>query len=203
MNTFIHLVTPIITNDAAFLPLLDQALSGPRIASLWLRCGGATDKDRQRIAQALVPVAQARGTAVMVDAGDPRFAARAGADGLHLNFEIDLLEQALSSLKPDRVVGVGGLDLRDNAMIAGEMGADYVMFGEPDAAGQTPLLSSVLERCAWWSEIFNTPCIGYAPNAGAIAPIIATGVEFVGLGDWVFAGDTTTILAAAVAACKG
>ena len=38
---------------------------------------------------------------------------------------------AIESLKPERIVGAGFLRTRDEAMTAGEMGADYVMFGEP------------------------------------------------------------------------
>ena len=38
-------------------------------------------------------------------------------------------------LKPERIVGVGGLATRHDAMLAAEQGADYVMFGEPDQVG--------------------------------------------------------------------
>jgi thiamine-phosphate pyrophosphorylase len=62
-----------------------------------------------------------------------------------------------------------------------------VMFGEPRADGSLPPLEQVLERCRWWAEVFNIPCIGYAPDAAAVAPLAATGVEFVALGPWAFA----------------
>ena len=39
-------------------------------------------------------------------------------------------------LKPARIAGCGRLATRHDAMLAAEAGADYVMFGEPDAAGR-------------------------------------------------------------------
>ena len=43
----------------------------------------------------------------------------------------------MPSLKPDRIAGVGGLSTRHDSMVAGETGADYVLFGEPDAQRRT------------------------------------------------------------------
>ena len=44
-------------------------------------------------------------------------------------------------------------------MTAGESGPDYVLFGD-DAA---PLdAGALLERVAWWAEIFFTPCVAFA-----------------------------------------
>jgi thiamine-phosphate pyrophosphorylase len=97
---------------------------------------------------------------------------------------------ALRELKPDRIVGAGGLRSRDAAMEAGEAGADYVMFGEPRADGSLPPLEQVIERCRWWAEVFTTPCIAYAPDVAAVALLAATGAEFVALGPWAFDDDT-------------
>jgi thiamine-phosphate pyrophosphorylase len=44
----------------------------------------------------------------------------------------------------------------------------------------------VIERCRWWAELFNVPCIGYAPGPEAVKPLAATGAEFVALGPWAF-----------------
>ena len=67
-------------------------------------------------------------------------------------------------------------------MAAGEAGADYLMFGcgaEPHA--------QIVERVAWWAEIFTVPCVGYAHNLGAIGDLVRAGADFIALGDAVFA----------------
>jgi hypothetical protein len=63
----------------------------------------------------------------------------------------------MPSLKPDRILGVGGLVTRHDAMVAGEAGADYVLFGEPDAKGERPSADAICERLDWWAELFEPP----------------------------------------------
>ena len=85
-------------------------------------------------------------------------------------------------------------------MIAGESGSDYVMFGEPDQAGKRPAFSAILDRVAWWAELFEPPCVAYAGAFEEIAPLAAAGADFVAIGDLVWAGDPFTSLKAAAAA---
>ena len=108
--------------------------------------------------------------------------ARAGADGAHVPVIADL-PAALGLLKPDRIAGAGGLFTRHDAMQAAELGADYVMFGGP--AGQTEF-SAIEDRIAWWAEVFELPCVGYAATLAEIAPLVAAGADFVAL-DYVWA----------------
>ncbi len=61
------------------------------------------------------------------------------------------------------------------------------MFGEPDEDGRRPALDAIVERVAWWAEVFQVPCVAYAANAAEIAPLAAAGADFVALGEWVFA----------------
>ena len=51
-------------------------------------------------------------------------------------------------------------------MSLGEAGADYLLFGEPRPDGSLPSLESVVERAAWWAEIFETPCVAYRAEPG-------------------------------------
>src|SRR5205085_12609013 len=92
----------------------------------------------------LAPVVQDSGAALLLD-GHVELVARGGADGAHLS-GIAALEDALPSLKPDRIAGVGGLATRHDSMAAGEQGADYVLFGEPDAKKQRPSIEAIAER---------------------------------------------------------
>jgi thiamine-phosphate pyrophosphorylase len=73
-------------------------------------------------------------------------------------------------------------------MLAGEADADYVMFGEPDhgRGGGKPSLEAVAGRLAWWAELFQPPCIGYAAGKDAVRPLAEAGADFVALGDWIW-----------------
>ncbi|MGH6819308.1 MAG: thiamine phosphate synthase, partial [Methylocella sp.] len=107
------------------------------------------------------------------------------------------LDVALRAIKPGHIVGAGGLPTRDAAMAAGEAGADYLMFGGP--CGAEPH-AGIVERVAWWAEIFNVPCVGYAHNLGAIGDLVRAGADFIALGDAVFAdprGAATALCGAA------
>src|SRR6476646_8812927 len=127
--------------------------------------------------KALAPAVQNAGAALLVD-GHPEIVARGGADGAHLT-GIAALEDALPSLKPDRIAGVGGLATRHDSMLAGELGADYVLFGEPDAGGQRPSADAVAERLDWWAELFEPPCIGYAASREEAYAFARAGADFV------------------------
>jgi thiamine-phosphate pyrophosphorylase len=123
--------------------------------------------------------------ALLLD-GHVELVARAGADGAHLN-GLAALDDALPSLKPDRIAGVGGLATRHDSMAAGERGADYVLFGEPDATGQRPSAEAIAERLQWWDELFEPPCIGFAASREEAAEFAAAGADFVLVGDFIWA----------------
>ena len=112
--------------------------------------------------------------------------ARGGADGAHLT-GIAAMEEALPSLKPDRIAGVGGLATRHDSMAAGEAGADYVLFGEPDAKGQRPSIEAIAERLQWWDELFEPPCVGFAASREEADEFAAAGADFVLVGDFIWA----------------
>ena len=185
----LYLITPPIADPAGFRPALEAALSAGDVACLHLRIAPPEPQAPKRFIQALAPLAQERGVAVLIDPpADLREVARLGVDGVHCAGEA-ALKASLQALKPDRIVGAGGLKSRDAAMAAGEAGADYVMFGEPRPDGSLPPLDQVAERCRWWAEIFQTPCVGYAPSREAAETLRGTGVEFVALGPWAFVGQ--------------
>jgi thiamine-phosphate pyrophosphorylase len=131
----------------------------------------------------LAPLVQERGAALLIE-GRPDLVARAGADGAHLG-AIATLREAIAALKPDRIVGAGGLASRHDAMVAAEAGADYVMFGEPDAAGKRPSFEAIRERIEWWTEVFEIPCVAYAASLAEISALAAA--EFVALSPAILA----------------
>ncbi|HYA73189.1 MAG TPA: thiamine phosphate synthase [Roseiarcus sp.] len=193
----LYLITPPlgVADLAAFAPRFAEALGAGDVASALVRIAPAAEGDAKRIVQRLVELAAARDVATLVE-NDPRLAARAGADGAHITGIGPELAEALASLHPARIVGAGGLRSRDDAMAAGEAGADYVMFGEPRRDGFTPPLAETVERTAWWAEIFETPCVAFAGALDAVAPLTAAGADFVALGDAIWQAPSA---AAAVA----
>jgi thiamine-phosphate pyrophosphorylase len=205
-KTSLCLITPPVADPAGFRLLLDAALGAGGVQSVHLRLAVSAERDAQRFVQALAPVVQDKGAALIIDPpGDLREVARWAADGVHIS-DPKLLKDALLALKPDRIVGAGGLRSKDAAMTAGEDGVDYVMFGEPRADGSLPPPEQVIERCQWWAEVFTTPCVGYAATPEMVTPLAATGVEFVALGDWLFSGSPAEVaerVQAAAAALKG
>jgi thiamine-phosphate pyrophosphorylase len=182
-------------------PLLESALKVDQAAKasvtcLHLRVASKDEKDIRRIIAALAPMIQGAGAALLIDPPDDlRNVARWGADGVHVG-QNDQLAAALPELKPDRIVGAGGLRTRDASMTAGESGCDYLMFGEPRADGSLPPLEQVEERCRWWAEVFTTPCVAYAPTLEAVPVLVATGAEFIALGPWAFDEKARAVAAA-------
>ena len=179
----------------AFTPRFAAALAGGDVASALARLAPGAEGDAKRIVARLVDSAAAADVALLVES-DARLSVRAGADGAHVAGVGPELLQALASLQPERIVGVGHLRLRDDAMSAGEAGADYVMFGEPRPDGWTPSLAETLERVGWWAEIFETPCVAFAATLDAVAPLAAVGADFVALGDAVWSAPSPEIVVA-------
>ena len=102
----------------------------------------------------------------------------------------------------NHIAGAGRLHSRHDAMVCGEAGADYVMFGEPDAAGHRPSREAVIDRVAWWAEVFEIPCVAYAAELGDIDALVAAGADFIAVGDAVFEDPRGLKAAAADAAMR-
>lgn len=180
----LYLVTPIVADAQGFAAPLAAALAAGDVAAVLLRLADADERTLINRIKALTSVVQDKGAALLID-GHADLVARAGADGAHLT-GLAAFTAALERLKPQRIAGIGGLATRHDAMVAAEAGADYVMFGEPDAAGERPGFDAVEERVAWWAEVFEAPCVGYAASADEVAPLVAAGADFVALGDWLW-----------------
>jgi thiamine-phosphate pyrophosphorylase len=180
----LYLITPALTDPAGLASQLAAALDAGDVAAVLLRLVASDERTLINWVKQLAPICQERGVALVLD-GHPDLVARGGADGAHLT-GIAPFTEALEGLKPGRIAGCGGLQSRHDAMLAAERGADYVMFGEPDAGGHRPPFGAVEERVAWWAEVFEAPCVAYAAAAGEVARLAATGADFVALGEWVW-----------------
>jgi thiamine-phosphate pyrophosphorylase len=194
----LYLVTPPVAETQEFCAQLAAALTAGDIAAVLLRLSDTDERTQINRAKALAPIVQDNGAALLID-GHADLVARAGADGAHAT-GIPAFTEALERLKPERIVGVGGLATRHDAMVAAEAGADYVMFGEPGAADGRPGFDAIAERVAWWAEVFEIPCVGFAASMDEVAPLVAAGADFVALGDWLWRDAPAVVATVARAA---
>ncbi len=179
-----YLFTPQRDDPASLAGELEAALAAADIAAVLLRLAESDERTLVSQVKAMAALVQRRDVALVID-GHTEIAARASADGAHLT-GIEAFAAALPLLKPDRIAGAGGLRSRDDAMLAGETSADYVMFGEPDRRGRRLPFADIEERLEWWADLVEIPCIGYAANLDEIGPLARTGADFIALGDWIW-----------------
>src|ERR1700722_2003793 len=179
----LYLLTPPVERPAVVMDVAD-AIASTDVAAVLLRLADADERSLINLVKEIAPAVQRRDVALILADRDD-IVARSGADGAHLS-NVEALKEAVSRLKPKSIAGPGGLYTRHEAMEAGQAGADYVMFGEPDAAGQRPSFEAVLDRVEWWAEVFEVPCVAYAARLDEIPALAGAGADFVAVGEAVF-----------------
>ncbi len=145
------------------------------IAALLLPRRDLAENAYKSLVRTVVPVAQAAGIAVLIE-GEPGLVRTLGADGLHVTGGIAAVREAVAALKPDLIVGAVAVETRDDAMLKGEAGIDYILFGPLSGA----ISESQREMARWWAETMEIPSVLSDPGAG-IERYDAEGCEFVGL----------------------
>ena len=181
----LYLATPVVDDPSSLIASLPGVLAEADVAAVLVRLKPTDQRTMISRVKALASAVQNSGAALLLD-GHVELVARGGADGAHLT-GIEAMQEALPSLKPDRIAGVGGLTTRHDSMAAGEAGADYVLFGEPDAHGQRPSVEAIAERLQWWAELFEPPCVGFAASREESYEFAAAGADFVLVGDFIWA----------------
>lgn len=180
----LYLATPVVDDPSVLIARLPDLLAGVDVAAVLVRLKPTDQRTMITQVKALAPAIQDSGAALLLD-GHAELVARAGADGAHLT-GIAAMEEALPSLKPSRIAGVGGLTTRHDSMSAGEAGADYVLFGEPNTTGPRPSVEAITERLQWWTELFEPPCVGFAISHEEAYEFATAGADFVLVGDFIW-----------------
>jgi thiamine-phosphate pyrophosphorylase len=175
----------MVDDPSALIADLAGLFTKVDIAAVLVRLQPAEPRTMVSRVKALAPVVQQGGAALLLDR-HVELVARSGADGAHLT-GVEAMEESLPGLKPDRIAGVGGLFTRHDSMTAAEAGADYVLFGEPDANGRRPSIEAIAERLQWWAELFEPPCVGFAASREEAGEFAAAGADFVLVGDFIWA----------------
>jgi thiamine-phosphate pyrophosphorylase len=177
----LYLITPPRIDDLpAFLKALEAALSAGDVAALQVRLKDVPDAEIERVTRAVLPLAHAHETAVILN-DRPDLAARLGCDGVHVGQDDASYAEARRIMGPRAMVGVTCHDSRHLAMEAAEAGADYVAFGAVfPTTTKDAATACDLETLAIWQETMQTPCVaigGITPeNCG---PVVKAGADFV------------------------
>ncbi len=97
-----------------------------------------------------------------------------------------VIAQFRSRFGPDFIIGAGiGLS-RHDAMVAGEAGADYVVFGAT-ARGEDASPRDLEDLCAWWSEVMVLPCaVGGLTTVEQAKQCAEAGADFLILGEAIW-----------------
>ena len=131
----------------------------------------------------LVTLAQKRGVAVLI-ADDANLARMFKADGLHLSWSKDIVKayrEARDTLGERAMIGADAGRSRDDAMQLGEDGADYIAFGiPPHVEDRATAEDRQLDLIAWWSEIFEMPCVAFdVSNVEHARELAGDGADFI------------------------
>ena len=186
----LYLITPPVLADlAAFGHTLAQALDAGDVAALQIRIKDAPDDIVTAVVEALSPIAQARGVAVILN-DRPDLAARLGCDGVHIGQEDAPYAQARKLMGPKAMIGVTCHDSRHLAMEAAEEGADYVAFGAffPTATKDAKFHAE-LEILEMWQEVMQIPCVAIGGiTVENCRPLVTAGADFlaVSAGVWAY-----------------
>jgi thiamine-phosphate pyrophosphorylase len=188
-NCRLYLVSPPHLSPANFAIPLREALDGGDVASFQLRLKNVDDDAIRRATDLLRPIAQAAGTAFILN-DRPDLAAELGCDGVHVGQEDTSCAEARAVMGPGGIVGVTCHDSRHLALEAAEAGADYVAFGAffPTRT-KDPKTRADIELLRWWSEVTIIPCVAIGGITVQNAPaLIDAGADFVAVsaGVWEY-----------------
>jgi thiamine-phosphate pyrophosphorylase len=162
---------------------LADAMSGADVAAVLLRLVDADERSLINLVKKIAPVVQDRDAALLL-AGREDIVARSGADGAHLG-NVDALRDAVPRLGRRTLPGSAAFRTARHHD-RGEAGADYVMFGDPDEAGNRASFDAIIDRVGWWAEVFEVPCVAYAARLDEIDALAAAGADFVAIGGAAF-----------------
>jgi thiamine-phosphate pyrophosphorylase len=174
----LFLATPTEFDLPAFREVMEKVLSSADCASLLLTIDPAERGLIEEAADELMAQAFAHDTAFLL-ADAPELALELGADGVHITQGLDAFYVARETLGAGRIVGFAANQSRDQAMRAGEAGADYVAFG--DMSGDHDF-ETTLDLTTWWAEVFEIPCVAFSPPDRDLARrLIKAHADFLGL----------------------
>jgi thiamine-phosphate pyrophosphorylase len=190
----LYLITPPKFEPRVFADDLKRALDGGDVACLQLRLKDVSDHEILRAAEALMPIAQKRDVAFIVN-DRPDIAHMIRADGVHIGQEDGTYAEAREIVGKNAIVGVTCHNSRELAFEAGEAGADYVAFGAffPTQTKEPKTVADI-ELLQWWAETMTVPVVAIGGITVENAkPLVDAGADFIAVsaGVWNYKDGPT------------
>ncbi len=186
----LYLITPPSLPDLdGFAAGLEAALDAGDVAALQIRLKDADDEVIARAVEALAPLAQVRGVALILN-DRPDLAARLGCDGVHVGQQDASCAEARRAVGRQAMVGVTCHDSFHLGLEAAEAGADYVAFGAFfDTGTKQASHRADPELLIAWQAAMLTPCVAIGGVTVETAEGLArAGADFlaVSAGVWAY-----------------
>ena len=183
----LYLITPPKLEPKSFAETLKRALNAGDVASLQLRLKDVSDDEIRRAAEILMPVAQKRDVAFILN-DRPDLAHELRCDGVHVGQEDTGYAEARAIVGRDAIVGVTCHNSRHLAIEAAEAGADYVAFGAffPTTT-KDPKEMAEIETLRWWAEMMVVPCVAIGGiTVDNCRPLVEAGADFLAVASGVW-----------------
>lgn len=182
----LYLIAPRAFDPDGVADSFDRVFGAGDVACLRLDPNGDDDAVKCA-AEALVPVCQVHDVALLLT-DRPDLVAQTGADGVHMTRALDGIRDALPA---DTILGAGCDLSRHDALVAGDLEADYVSFGPagPEAA----------EIVGWWNKTVVLPSVAEGIASLQDATTMAeAGADFLALSEavWVHPDGPAAAIAA-------
>ncbi len=178
-RTRLCLITPPFYKLADFAPLLENVLKTSDVASLII-----TQPEEEEYANAvktLVPLTQKYGVASLLH-NDSQLMGRTGADGLHLDGQIEDIVEIVKAHQERYIMGIGNIKTRHEAMMIGEGPVDYLFFGQLDGDRQPTIYKKSFALAEWWSSMMEVPAIVMGGDAlTSVSQAAQASIDFVAL----------------------
>lgn len=178
-RTRLFLITPPDYETETFAQVLENTLKGGDVASILIL--PPEDDDYQRAAEKLVPIAQDQDVAALLY-NDSQIMGRTNADGLHLDGQVTDIVSTVKTHAGRKVMGVGSVNSRHEAMEMGEGPIDYLFFGRLDGDTKPDIFPKMFKLAEWWCSLFEVPAVVMGGNSlQSVAQASNAGIDFVGL----------------------
>jgi thiamine-phosphate pyrophosphorylase len=189
----LYLITPAAADPETFPATLMGVLSAAEFSAILVQRGTLDAAGYAKLAAGVVNIGQGAGCAVLLH-DDIALAKRLGADGVHVTGGAKAIKEAVAALKPGQIVGAGHIGTRHDAMTAGEMDVDYLLFGPLDGTSD-PAAADLAE---WWAATFEIPAVLSDPGA-VPGSADSRGAEFLALSSSLWSAPAPAALALAIA----
>ena len=186
----LYIVTPPKIDLVPFAETFKATLDAGDVSVVQLRLKDADDDTILRAAETLLPIAQERGVAFLLN-DRPDLAGQLDCDGVHVGQNDASYADARQRVGNNNIVGMTCHDSRHLAIMAADSGADYVAFGAffPTET-KYPKAHTEPEILEWWSDIMTVPCVAIGGITVENAPVLVeAGADFLAVvaGIWQYA----------------